>query len=148
MKDEGDAKDQLQKSLFKILENIASYNMEIASFESWISTIAINTCISELKKNRIPNIPMNPEYNNQYFVQPEIIDQLQTEDILLIVKSLPDIYRQVFNLVEIDGYSHKVVASLLGIKESSSRARLTRSKHLLREKLIALKKNESWINLA
>ena len=148
MNNKEDAKDQLQKSLFKILDKIGSYDVDKASFESWISTIAINTCLSELKKNRIDTVPIIPEYNDLQFVNPDIIDRLDTQELLKVVKSLPDKYREVFNLIEIDGYSHKEVAKMIGIKESSSRSRLTRSKQLLREKLVSLKKNESWKNLA
>ena len=49
------AKDQLQISFMKILDNIQSYDASRAKIESWISTITINTCLTELRR-KSPNI--------------------------------------------------------------------------------------------
>jgi RNA polymerase sigma-70 factor (ECF subfamily) len=51
------------------------------------------------------------------------------------IESLPDGYKQVFCLFEIEGYSHKEIAEQLKIKESTSRSQLNRSKQLLRSLL-------------
>ena len=148
MGNKDDAKDQLQISLFKILEKINTYNQDKGRIESWISTIAINTCLSELRKNKLHIMPISDEINNSSFVEASIIDEMKTKDILALVESLPDIYREIFNLIEIDGYKHADAAKLLGIKEASSRSRLARSKEMLRIKLAKLKKKEGWISLA
>ena len=42
-------------------------------------------------------------------------------------------YRVIFNLYEIEGYSHNEIGEMLGIAESSSRAALPRAKRMLRE---------------
>ena len=43
------------------------------------------------------------------------------EDVLAgMIESLPDGYRTVFNLFAIDGYSHREIGKMLGIKEKIS----------------------------
>jgi RNA polymerase sigma factor (sigma-70 family) len=61
------------------------------------------------------------------------LDQFNAEDVMAILQRLPDLLRVVFNMYELDGYSHKEIASNLRITESTSRAYLTRAKAKLRE---------------
>lgn len=148
MGDRNLAKDELQNSLIKILDKIQSYDSKKSKIESWISTVTINTCLSSLRKRKVFISSLEDLPFESAWVDPIIIDEMNTNDILKLVESLPDIYREIFNLVEIDGYKHKEIANLLDIKESSSRARLNRSKEMLRSKILSAKKCESWTNLA
>lgn len=66
-------------------------------------------------------------------LNPEILSQLYKEDLVKVVQQLPDGFRTVFNLHEMEGYSHKEISSLIGITESTSRSQLTRAKKLLRQ---------------
>ena len=50
--------------------------------------------------------------------------------------ALPQGYRTIFNLVVMEGYSHKEVAETLNITESASRSQLTKAKLKLREQII------------
>ena len=52
---------------------------------------------------------------------------------------LPDQYRLVFNLYQLDGYSHKEIAHMLNISEGTSKSNLHRAKIKLKEKVKALK---------
>lgn len=54
------------------------------------------------------------------------------EQLMYIIEQLPDGYKQVFCLYEIEGYSHKEIADQLKIKEATSRSQLNKSKQLLR----------------
>ena len=148
MQNRNTAKDQLQISLLKILKNIDQYNSEKGKLESWMSRITINTCLTDLRKNRINIVSIDDASLSSAEIPPEVIDQLKTKDLIELIQSLPDIYREIFNLVEIDGFSHHEIAEMLNIKVSSSRARLSRAKEMLRNKLIPLDKKKSWINLA
>ena len=54
------------------------------------------------------------------------------EDVLArMVEELPDGYRTVFNLFAIDGYSHREIGKMLGIKEKSSSSQFFRARSLL-----------------
>jgi RNA polymerase sigma-70 factor (ECF subfamily) len=60
-----------------------------------------------------------------------IISQLTAEDILALLAQLPTQYRIVFNLYELEGYSHEEIAGQLGLSVSTSRVYLTRAKEQL-----------------
>ncbi len=70
--------------------------------------------------------------------QSSIIDELSREDILGMLRELPEILRIIFNMYEIEGYKHNEIAAALNIPSSSSRTYLARAKEKLREKVIAL----------
>jgi RNA polymerase sigma-70 factor (ECF subfamily) len=60
---------------------------------------------------------------------------LSTQDILGILRDLPELLRIVFNMYEIEGYSHNEIGEELGIPSSTSRTYLARAKKQLREKV-------------
>ena len=55
------------------------------------------------------------------------------EDVLRMVKRLPEGYGQVFRLSVFDGMSHKEIATMLGIEPHSSSSQLARAKKMLRK---------------
>jgi RNA polymerase sigma-70 factor (ECF subfamily) len=63
------------------------------------------------------------------------------------MRNLPDVLRLVFNMYEIEGYSHNEIGEVLGIPPSTSRTYLARAKKQLREKVQDLNqiKNEGAI---
>jgi RNA polymerase sigma-70 factor (ECF subfamily) len=63
------------------------------------------------------------------------IERLNAEDILKLMNELPPIQRAIFNLYEIDGYTHDEIGQLLAIPISSSRVYLSRAKEKLRNVL-------------
>lgn len=52
-----------------------------------------------------------------------------------MIRELPDGYRAVFNLYVLEQRSHKEIAALLGISESTSASQLHRAKALLASKI-------------
>ena len=61
-----------------------------------------------------------------------VVEHLTAQDILKLLNYLPDVHRMVFNLYEIDGYSHDEIANMLKIAPSSSRTYLSRAKERLK----------------
>ena len=57
------------------------------------------------------------------------------KDINNEIKQLPDGCRVVFNLYLLENYSHKQIAELLDISESTSKSQYHRAKSLLRNQL-------------
>ena len=73
----------------------------------------------------------------------EILNPMNTADILKCIAELPLGYRTVFNLFAIEGFSHQEIAQQLGISESTSKTQFLKSKLRLQEKLAALEKKVS-----
>ncbi|MEM6326952.1 MAG: sigma-70 family RNA polymerase sigma factor [Bacteroidota bacterium] len=65
-------------------------------------------------------------------VPPDAPSSLEADEILGLLRELPDTQRTVFNLYEVEGYSHDEIADLLGMATSASRSNLARAKTRLR----------------
>lgn len=71
-------------------------------------------------------------------VDAKSFEKLKFDDLMDLVRSLPDGYRSVFNLYVIDGYSHKEIAEMLGISESTSKTQLHKARLVLQRKVLSL----------
>ena len=124
----------IQDTFIKVYKNIDRYDPNIAKFETWISAIAIRESINHLRKRAFEFKELD---NCKTIAEKKAtpLEQLQAEDILNTLSSLPETHRTVFSLYEIDGYSHREIGDLLGVTESTSRSYLTRAKIIFREYL-------------
>jgi RNA polymerase sigma-70 factor (ECF subfamily) len=64
---------------------------------------------------------------------------VQAKQIVECIRLLPIGYRTVLNLYAIEGYTHKEIADMLDIEESTSRSQYTRAKQMLEEILLRKK---------
>ncbi|MNY53898.1 RNA polymerase sigma factor [compost metagenome] len=80
---------------------------------------------------------MDEQWNNT--ISNEEPGWWQTIDLSIVhkeIKNLPDGCRQVFNLYVLEDFSHKDIASNLGISESTSKSQYHRARQLLKERII------------
>ena len=75
----------------------------------------------------------------------DAISQLSEQDILSAMQRLPDVYRTVFNLYVLEGFSHKEIAEQLEINESTSRSNLAKARAKLRMILSSLCNDSFYI---
>jgi len=128
--DQATAKDILQESLIRIFANIDNYQ-STGSFEGWMRTITVRCALAYLRKShQAHEVEMNPE-NSPPSVDPSVFNTMGMEELIGLIQQLPDGFRSVFNLREIEGNSHAEIAEILGITESTSRSQLTRAKKIL-----------------
>jgi len=66
------------------------------------------------------------------------------DDILEVVRELPEGYRMVFNLYALEGYKHKEIAEVLDIDVATSKSQLSRARRLIQKHLYALAKERYW----
>lgn len=124
----------LNQAFLKVFQKLETYRGE-GSFEGWIRRIMVRECLNENQKKRLAEFSLE-EQENIFLKQVSAVEEAHdVRQIMRVVEALPDKYRVVFNLYEIEGYDHKEIAAQLGINISSSRSLLTRAKQLLREKL-------------
>jgi RNA polymerase sigma factor (sigma-70 family) len=121
----------LNDSFLKVFNKIHLYNEEL-SFKAWIRKIIIHTSIDYYRKSQKYAKRVEIEQAYEVYIQADAIDMLSAEDILGLLNELPQQHRLVFNLYEIEGYSHDEIAEMLHIQASSSRSFLTRAKQKLR----------------
>lgn len=137
VRDAMQAEDILVTAFMKVFEKIEQFKSE-GSFEGWIRRIVVNEALTFLRRNRsmyveteLENADREPDYE-------QISDHLEAEDLLKMIAELPAGYRVVFNMYAIDGYSHKEIASQLGISENTSKSQLSRARVYLQKMLADL----------
>lgn len=128
-----EAKDNLQDTFLDIFLNIKKYKHK-GSFEGWMKRIAINKAIDRYKKNTKTNPIDNFNVESEEILI-DNIDEVPLNVILSFVQNLPNQYRLVFNLYELDNYSHKEIAKLLSISTGTSKSNLFRAKKILKDNI-------------
>ena len=126
----------LQEGFIKVFLQIHTFQNK-GAFEGWIRRIIVHTCINNLKKNKRFNESVDIIQASSVQVREENIPSIvQAKQIVECIRMLPVGYRTVLNLYAIEGYSHKEIAEMLDIEESTSRSQYTRAKQMLEEILI------------
>ncbi len=137
---QAEAEDALQEAFIKVFNNIQQYRNE-SSIGSWIKQIVTNTCLNVLKKRKIlfneldDNVELSEtesENNNE--------TNFSIDDIKKAIEELPQGYRVVFNLYMFEDYSHRQIADMLEISESTAKTQLFKAKRKLKELLLAKKR--------
>ena len=132
-----DAKDILNEGFIKVFKYLHRYKVG-TSLEGWIRRIMINTSIDFYRKS-IRHRTEDIEYASHAKAEgADAISSYSAKEILSVIQTLPPSYRAVFNLYAIEGYSHREVATQLGISESTSRSNLVKARTKLKALLTEL----------
>jgi RNA polymerase sigma factor (sigma-70 family) len=131
-----DAEDMLQEGFIKVFTQIHTFRGQ-GAFEGWLRRIIVHTCINFLKRNKKFSEHAAIEQAGNIMVSESPIPSLmQVRQVIECIRLLPMGYRTVLNLYAIEGYSHKEIAFMLDIEESTSRSQYTRAKNQLEQILI------------
>jgi RNA polymerase sigma factor (sigma-70 family) len=134
-----DAEDMMQEGFIKVFSQIHQFRSQ-GALEGWIRRIIVHTCINVLKKNKKFSDSVDLFHANSiYLNESNIPSILQAKQVVECIRLLPVGYKTVLNLYAIEGYSHKEIASILDIEESTSRSQYTRAKSMLEDVLLKKK---------
>jgi len=113
---------------------------------AWMKRIVINTSIDELRRNNMtPEIGGIPEHVWEEPDHSQKSDQrLLYKELISYVKSLPPMYRIVFNMFVIDGCTHFEIADFLGISVGTSKSNLSRARGILQKIIKEREEEKSW----
>jgi RNA polymerase sigma factor (sigma-70 family) len=112
---------------------------EARPFRAWFRRILVRCAIDRHRATRRYHASVYPEPDPpDAEVDPGHSITLEADEILLMLARLPDVQRAVFNLHEVEGYTHDEIAGLLDIAPGTSRAYLSRAKHRLEALYIQL----------
>lgn len=134
-----EAEDILQDAFIKVFDNLHKFKFK-GSLEGWIRRIVINTALKNYDRKRFSHEQIGLDYTDERGAEPDIYGHLQQEELLRMIAALPEGYRLVFNLYAIEGYSHKEIADMMGIGESTSRSQLVKARKLLQAQLEKMQK--------
>ena len=130
-----DAEDILQDAFIIALRSLHQLKDE-KQFGGWLKRIVINECIRFSKKNFHWDDWEEERMNGTAI---EEMEWWKTVDFNIIhneIKALPDGCREIFNLFVVEDFSHKEIATQLGVSESTSKSQYHRARQLLKERIM------------
>lgn len=134
-KDTEQAEDILQDGFVKVFSKLKDFKSE-GSLEGWVRRVMVNTALDQIRKNgkmlgdiSTDDVAYKLEDNDP------IIETLMAQDLMKMIKAMPEGYKVVFNMFAIEGYSHAEIAETLGITESTSKSQYSRARAYLRERI-------------
>ena len=135
-----ETQDLMQDSYIQAYMHLAQFQNK-SSFKTWISKIMINECYRKSKKWRYTHMESLEDHPLKYKMSASLETShtiMNTELNSIIEKGLlqiPEDYRSVFTMREINGFSVSETAQILAITESNVKVRLNRAKILLRKEI-------------
>jgi RNA polymerase sigma factor (sigma-70 family) len=126
--------DVVQETFIHVFNNLHQFQYR-STLGAWIKKILIREALRKTKQ-------INPDSGqNGNFREPVIWpDDLSGDYLQKAIMELPDGFRVIFTLVEIEGYSHKEVAQMMHISEGTSKSQLYHAKKSLQKKLADIMK--------
>ncbi len=136
-KNHTDAEDILQEAFIKVFTSIHQFR-NAGSLEGWIRRVTVTTALNYM--NRSKQIRESISLESMAYEVPlqaeEASIKLNGKDLMDCIQSLPDGFKAVLNLFAIEGFSHREIAGMLDISESTSRSQYTRAKALLAMRIL------------
>ena len=153
MKNEADAEDVAQEAFLKAFHHLATFRSE-AKFSTWLVGIALNEARSRLRHAGAMRMESIDEISEEGgHISPTILrdwrevpsEALERKEIREILQkaitSLPDIYREVFLLRDVEEVNNVETAAALCITVGNVKVRLHRARMMLQKQLTPLLRN-------
>ena len=107
-----------------------------SAFSTWLHTITVSVVLNGLRKvdrhrkreRSLEDAP--PLAHKSRMAEPGLAEELKRA-----VDALPEIYRTVFLMYDMEGFRHREIGEVLGVPVGTSKARLSRAREMLRESL-------------
>ncbi len=141
-----EVEEAMQNTYIKAYEHLNSFENR-STFGTWITRIMINECLLQKKnKQRVLAVPDNQYENISHMKTPAHV--LINKELGTVLESaialLPEKYRTVFVLREVEDLSIRETAEVLELEESNIKVRLNRAKTMLRENLTGYMKENLY----
>ena len=144
--DEALADDLTQSTFITAYEKLASYRG--GSFRSWLFAIARNRAIDTMRRQkRYPSLSLDATDDDDrdlYAILPDrsplpeeaLEARQQAETIANLIRSLPEVFQQVLQLIDIEEFDYQEAADALGLPLGTVKSRLARARLRMRELLL------------
>jgi len=149
IKNETEAEDGAQEAIINAYRHLTSFRGD-AKFSTWLTTIAINEGRKRLRKSKgaaEQSIEEQEEGHEGDYTPAPLTDWREIplaalerkelrEALRIAVAELPDIYRQVFTLRDLEELNIEETAQALGINPGAVKVRLHRARIMLQKRLV------------
>ena len=131
--DEELAREFTQETFIRAFQRLRQFRGD-AALSTWLHAIAVSVTLNGLRKVkrvRAREVTLDVATPGRARrVEPDLRDRLHGA-----IDDLPDIYRMVFVMHDVEGYTHQEIGDALDVAAGTSKARLFRARRLLREEL-------------
>ncbi|MCD6288284.1 MAG: sigma-70 family RNA polymerase sigma factor [Candidatus Hydrogenedentes bacterium] len=153
-----DAEDLVQDTVLKAFRFFDKFHRG-TNIRAWLFTILTNTYINRYRKRArqpsmvefeegrvagVPNTPFVPPTGGPETERVEMLLELVDDDIKSALDSLPDDFRIVVLLADLENFSYKEIAEIVGCPLGTVMSRLYRGRRLLRKKLHDYARNKGY----
>ncbi len=128
-----DAEEVMQVTWIRAVENLAGFRWE-STLRSWLTGIALNCSREFLRRQKRVTIS-EPAELQDLAGSPMVPQDVSRIDLERAIDHLPDGYREVLILHDIEGYTHQEIGEFLGIESGTSKSQLFRARRAVRAKL-------------
>ena len=136
------AEDISQDAWVRAFEKLGSFRGE-AAFGTWMHRLAVNTALNRLRRRgRRPDVekaaepPPTPPDTDETVLNQRVLGQA--------LDRLPDGYRQVLVMHDVEGMTHEEIAERLGVAIGTSKSQLHKARARMRDLLApAVGRNEA-----
>jgi RNA polymerase sigma-70 factor, ECF subfamily len=144
LKNDSEAEDLTQEAFLLLFRKIHTFRGE-AKFSTWLHRIVTNLVLMRLRRKRHPEVPLDaPAEPGEEDSAP--LMELGGPDLRLTgvvdhvnlkraIEQLPNGYREMFILHDVEGYEHHEIARILGCSAGNSKSQLYKARLRLRELL-------------
>lgn len=142
-----DAKDAMQDTFISVFKSLDNFKGK-SNFSTWIYRIATNAALMKLRKRKKESTPGTPDkpllkddvdWSKVAHPGGNVSDNIDKEELKKVIdsaiKSLPEVYKTVFILRDIENLSTIEVAKVLGISLEAVKSRLHRARLYMRQRL-------------
>lgn len=131
------AAEYTQDTFVRAFERLASFRGE-AALSTWITAIAISVVYNGQRKvRRLRSREVELEHAEPMAVTTRQADPDLKVKLNAAIDALPEGYRTVFLMHDVEGFTHEEIGSALGIQDGTSKAQLSRARARLRRELAA-----------
>ncbi|HKK87835.1 MAG TPA: sigma-70 family RNA polymerase sigma factor [Saprospiraceae bacterium] len=126
------ALDIVNRGMLRVFKKIEKFSHK-GSLEGWIRKIVFHALSEFFKKDNRYREHVLLNYRDER-LENRVLDNLYYEDLIDLIRYLPNSSLKVFKLYVLEGYSHNEIADKIGISEGTSKWHLSNA----RKKLIEL----------
>lgn len=127
------AEDLCSETFYKAFRSLHSFREVDASFSTWLYTIARNTVLSELRKQRTANVPLEesgyvPVATNDVVPEQAVLRSEKVSMVREAINNLPEKQRSALILREYDQLDYQEIAGIMGQSVSAVKSLLFRAR--------------------
>ena len=142
-----EAEDLMQEIFVILIKKIKAFRGD-SKFSTWLYRVAVNTCISQLRKKKKNLVPLAEEDEPAKILSVQPSPVAQRETLKKAIASLPPGYRTAIVMHDIQGFNHAEIAETLGISVGASKSQLFKARRKMRETMAEWENQTVGVNHA